>query len=99
MTQDVILPMDSAVKFSSDCPETRPESCETQHLLYSRHVAVNFCRDKLILHLKNSVVAANKVSIKVRAVDFSEDCDVHIKFWYLDHSKSNKGLHVFVKAH
>nr|XP_033807792.1 mitogen-activated protein kinase-binding protein 1 isoform X2 [Geotrypetes seraphini] len=46
---------------------------------------------------KNVVVAANKVSSKVTAVSFSEDCSYfvtagnrHIKFWYLDESKTSK---------
>ncbi|XP_029900679.1 mitogen-activated protein kinase-binding protein 1-like, partial [Myripristis murdjan] len=46
---------------------------------------------------KNVVVAANKVSSKVTAVSFSDDSSYfvtagnrHVKFWYLDHSKSNK---------
>uniref|UniRef100_A0A8C8SWX3 Mitogen-activated protein kinase binding protein 1 n=1 Tax=Pelusios castaneus TaxID=367368 RepID=A0A8C8SWX3_9SAUR len=46
---------------------------------------------------KNIVVAANKVSSKVTAVSFSEDCSYfvtagnrHIKFWYLDDSKTSK---------
>lgn len=46
---------------------------------------------------KNIVVAANKVSSKVTAVSFSEDCSYfvtagnrHVKFWYLDDSKTSK---------
>ncbi|KAK6295478.1 hypothetical protein J4Q44_G00347040 [Coregonus suidteri] len=46
---------------------------------------------------KNTVIAANKVSSKVTAVSFSEDSSYfvtagnrHVKFWYLDHSKSIK---------
>lgn len=46
---------------------------------------------------KNVVVAANKVSSKVWAVSFSADSSYfvtsgnrHIKFWYLDHTKTNK---------
>jgi len=42
-------------------------------------------------------VAANKVSSKVTAVSFSEDCSYfvtagnrHVKFWYLDDSKTSK---------
>ncbi|KAL0963001.1 hypothetical protein UPYG_G00348220 [Umbra pygmaea] len=59
---------------------------------FSTFVTIDNIGILYILKKKNSVVAANKVSIKVRAVDLSEDCDVHIKFWYLDHSKSNKTL-------
>ncbi|XP_041827607.1 LOW QUALITY PROTEIN: mitogen-activated protein kinase-binding protein 1 [Melanotaenia boesemani] len=46
---------------------------------------------------KNIVVAANKVSSKVTAVSFSEDSSYfvtagnrHVKFWYLDHTKTSK---------
>ncbi|XP_019500590.1 PREDICTED: mitogen-activated protein kinase-binding protein 1 isoform X3 [Hipposideros armiger] len=46
---------------------------------------------------KNNVVASNKVSSRVTAVSFSEDCSYfvtagnrHIKFWYLDDSKTSK---------
>ncbi|XP_072315799.1 mitogen-activated protein kinase-binding protein 1-like, partial [Eucyclogobius newberryi] len=46
---------------------------------------------------KDVVVAANKVSSKVTGVSFSEDGSYfvtvgnrHIKFWYLDHCKTNK---------
>uniref|UniRef100_A0A8C3VGB6 Mitogen-activated protein kinase-binding protein 1 n=1 Tax=Catagonus wagneri TaxID=51154 RepID=A0A8C3VGB6_9CETA len=46
---------------------------------------------------KNIVVASNKVSSRVTAVSFSEDCSYfvtagnrHIKFWYLDDSKTSK---------
>lgn len=46
---------------------------------------------------KNVVVAANKVSSKVTAVSFSDDSSYfvtagnrHVKFWYLDHTKSSK---------
>ena len=46
---------------------------------------------------KNIVVAANKVSSKVTAVSFSDDSSYfvtagnrHVKFWYLDHSKTSK---------
>ncbi|XP_072221394.1 mitogen-activated protein kinase-binding protein 1 isoform X2 [Leuresthes tenuis] len=46
---------------------------------------------------KNVVVAANKVSSKVTAVSFSDDSSYfvtagnrHVKFWYLDHTKTSK---------
>ncbi|XP_061762005.1 mitogen-activated protein kinase-binding protein 1 isoform X2 [Nerophis ophidion] len=46
---------------------------------------------------KDVVVAANKVSSKVTAVSFSHDSSYfvtagnrHLKFWYLDHSKTSK---------
>lgn len=55
------------------------------------------------LSQKNIVVAANKVSSKVTAVSFSDDSSYfvtagnrHVKFWYLDHTKSSK---VFTVGH
>lgn len=46
---------------------------------------------------KDVLVAANKVSSKVKGVSFSEDSSYfvtvgnrHVKFWYLDHCKANK---------
>ncbi|KAK7907226.1 hypothetical protein WMY93_015838 [Mugilogobius chulae] len=46
---------------------------------------------------KDVVVAANKVSSRVTGVSFSEDSSYfvtvgnrHVKFWYLDHCKTNK---------
>lgn len=46
---------------------------------------------------KNVLVAANKVSSKVSSVSFSDDSSYfvtagnrHVKFWYLDHSKTSK---------
>ncbi|CAG5866970.1 unnamed protein product [Menidia menidia] len=46
---------------------------------------------------KNVVVAANKVSSKVTAVSFSDNSSYfvtagnrHVKFWYLDHTKTSK---------
>uniref|UniRef100_A0A3P9BXK0 MABP1/WDR62 first WD40 domain-containing protein n=1 Tax=Maylandia zebra TaxID=106582 RepID=A0A3P9BXK0_9CICH len=46
---------------------------------------------------KDVIVAANKVSSKVKGVSFSEDSSYfvtvgnrHVKFWYLDHCKANK---------
>ncbi|XP_029588920.1 mitogen-activated protein kinase-binding protein 1 isoform X2 [Salmo trutta] len=63
-------------------------------------VSVGYQHDMMV-HVwawkKNTVVAANKVSSKVTAVSFSEDSSYfvtagnrHVKFWYLDHSKSIK---------
>ncbi|KAF7251859.1 Mitogen-activated protein kinase-binding protein 1, partial [Varanus komodoensis] len=59
--------------------------------------SVRVFKDRLDVHMKNIVVAANKVSSKVTAVSFSEDCSYfvtagnrHIKFWYLDDSKTSK---------
>uniref|UniRef100_A0A3Q0R538 MABP1/WDR62 first WD40 domain-containing protein n=1 Tax=Amphilophus citrinellus TaxID=61819 RepID=A0A3Q0R538_AMPCI len=46
---------------------------------------------------KDVIVAANKVSSKVKGVSFSEDSSYfvtvgnrHVKFWYLDHCKASK---------
>ncbi|CAB1343200.1 unnamed protein product [Coregonus sp. 'balchen'] len=63
-------------------------------------VSVGYQHDMMV-HVwawkKNTVIAANKVSSKVTAVSFSEDSSYfvtagnrHVKFWYLDHSKSIK---------
>lgn len=56
-----------------------------------QHVVVVVCGQK------NVVVAANKVSSKVTAVSFSDDSSYfvtagnrHVKFWYLDHTKTSK---------
>lgn len=68
------------------------------------YVAQSQKKKKLLLILlgfhslqKNIVVASNKVSSRVTAVSFSEDCSYfvtagnrHIKFWYLDDSKTSK---------
>ncbi|XP_055728191.1 mitogen-activated protein kinase-binding protein 1-like [Salvelinus fontinalis] len=63
-------------------------------------VSVGYQHDMMV-HVwawkKNTIIAANKVSSKVTAVSFSEDSSYfvtagnrHVKFWYLDHSKSFK---------
>ncbi|KAM9420392.1 mitogen-activated protein kinase-binding protein 1-like isoform 2-T2 [Salvelinus alpinus] len=63
-------------------------------------VSVGYQHDMMV-HVwgwkKNTIIAANKVSSKVTAVSFSEDSSYfvtagnrHVKFWYLDHSKSIK---------
>uniref|UniRef100_A0A4W5JQJ7 Mitogen-activated protein kinase binding protein 1 n=1 Tax=Hucho hucho TaxID=62062 RepID=A0A4W5JQJ7_9TELE len=65
-------------------------------------VSVGYQHDMMV-HVwawkKNTIIAANKVSSKVTAVSFSEDSSYfvtagnrHVKFWYLDHSKSIKVL-------
>lgn len=52
---------------------------------------------------KDVIVAANKVSSKVKGVSFSEDSSYfvtvgnrHVKFWYLDHCKANKVWEAFL---
>ncbi|XP_077394501.1 mitogen-activated protein kinase-binding protein 1 isoform X2 [Festucalex cinctus] len=63
-------------------------------------VSVGYQHDMMV-HVwnwkKGAVVAANKVSSKVTAVSFSHDSSYfvtagnrHIKFWYLDHSRTSK---------
>ncbi|XP_019733982.1 mitogen-activated protein kinase-binding protein 1-like isoform X1 [Hippocampus comes] len=63
-------------------------------------VSVGYQHDMLV-HVwnwkKGVVVAANKVSSKVTAVSFSHDSSYfvtagnrHVKFWYLDHSRTSK---------
>ncbi|KAM6968586.1 mitogen-activated protein kinase-binding protein 1 [Tautogolabrus adspersus] len=63
-------------------------------------VSVGFQHDMMVNvwnWKKNVLVAANKVSSKVTAVSFSDDSSYfvtagnrHVKFWYLDHSKTSK---------
>ncbi|XP_051900026.1 mitogen-activated protein kinase-binding protein 1-like [Pristis pectinata] len=63
-------------------------------------VSVGYQHDKLVNvwdWKKNSIVASNKVSSKVTAVSFSEDSSYfvtagnrHVKFWYLNDSKTCK---------
>ncbi|XP_026085579.1 mitogen-activated protein kinase-binding protein 1-like isoform X3 [Carassius auratus] len=63
-------------------------------------VSVGFQHDMMVnvwAWKKNVVVATNKVSSKVTAVSFSDDSSYfvtagnrHVKFWYLDHTKSSK---------
>nr|XP_020510436.2 LOW QUALITY PROTEIN: mitogen-activated protein kinase-binding protein 1-like [Labrus bergylta] len=63
-------------------------------------VSVGFQHDMIVNvwnWKKNVLVAANKVSSKVTAVSFSDDSSYfvtagnrHVKFWYLDHSKTSK---------
>ncbi|XP_059374553.1 mitogen-activated protein kinase-binding protein 1-like isoform X3 [Carassius carassius] len=63
-------------------------------------VSVGFQHDMIVnvwAWKKNVVVATNKVSSKVTAVSFSDDSSYfvtagnrHVKFWYLDHTKSSK---------
>uniref|UniRef100_A0A2I2Z2S5 Uncharacterized protein n=1 Tax=Gorilla gorilla gorilla TaxID=9595 RepID=A0A2I2Z2S5_GORGO len=59
-------------------------------------VSVGYQHD-MIVNVKNTVAASNKVSSRVTAASFSEDCSYfvtagnrHIKFWYLDDSKTSK---------
>lgn len=71
----------------------------TQRLsfIYLHKHVVDFHPVSFLSFQKNVVVAANKVSSKVTAVSFSDDSSYfvtagnrHVKFWYLDHTKSSK---------
>ncbi|XP_078287303.1 mitogen-activated protein kinase-binding protein 1-like [Rhinoraja longicauda] len=63
-------------------------------------VSVGYQHDKLVNvwdWKKNTIVASNKISSKVTAVSFSEDSSYfvtagnrHVKFWYLNDSKTSK---------
>lgn len=60
----------------------------------------------LLVHQKNLLVAANKVSSKVSAVSFSDDSSYfvtagnrHVKFWYLDHAKTSKVVLLATPSH
>ncbi|KAM6073796.1 mitogen-activated protein kinase-binding protein 1 isoform 2-T2 [Chlamydotis macqueenii] len=79
-------------KYGVACVAFSPSSKYIVSVGYQHDMIVNVWSWK-----KNIVVAANKVSSKVTAVSFSEDCSYfvtagnrHIKFWYLDDSKSSK---------
>ncbi|NXX84973.1 MABP1 protein, partial [Urocolius indicus] len=79
-------------KYGVACVGFSPSSKYIVSVGYQHDMIVNVWSWK-----KNIVVAANKVSSKVTAVSFSEDCSYfvtagnrHIKFWYLDDSKTSK---------
>ncbi|XP_014805812.1 PREDICTED: mitogen-activated protein kinase-binding protein 1 isoform X1 [Calidris pugnax] len=79
-------------KYGVACVAFSPSSKYIVSVGYQHDMIVNVWSWK-----KNIVVAANKVSSKVTAVSFSEDCSYfvtagnrHIKFWYLDDSKTSK---------
>ncbi|XP_015268347.1 PREDICTED: mitogen-activated protein kinase-binding protein 1, partial [Gekko japonicus] len=79
-------------KYGVACVAFSPSSKYIVSVGYQHDMIVNVWSWK-----KNIVVAANKVSSKVAAVSFSEDCSYfvtagnrHIKFWYLDDSKTSK---------
>ncbi|NWU68203.1 MABP1 protein, partial [Pterocles burchelli] len=79
-------------KYGVACVAFSPSSKYIVSVGYQHDMIVNVWSWK-----KNIVVAANKVSSKVTAVSFSEDCSYfvtagnrHIKFWYLDDSKNSK---------
>ncbi|XP_058018014.1 mitogen-activated protein kinase-binding protein 1 isoform X1 [Ahaetulla prasina] len=79
-------------KYGVACVAFSPSSKYIVSVGYQHDMIVNVWSWK-----KNIVVAANKVSSKVTAVSFSEDCSYfvtagnrHIKFWYLADSKTSK---------
>ncbi|XP_015745206.1 mitogen-activated protein kinase-binding protein 1 isoform X2 [Python bivittatus] len=79
-------------KYGVACVAFSPSSKYIVSVGYQHDMIVNVWSWK-----KNVVVAANKVSSKVTAVSFSEDCSYfvtagnrHIKFWYLADSKTSK---------
>ncbi|KFR09568.1 Mitogen-activated protein kinase-binding protein 1, partial [Opisthocomus hoazin] len=79
-------------KYGVACVAFSPSSKYIVSVGYQHDMIVNVWSWK-----KNVVVAANKVSSKVTAVSFSEDCSYfvtagnrHVKFWYLDDSKTSK---------
>ncbi|XP_073784304.1 mitogen-activated protein kinase-binding protein 1 isoform X10 [Danio rerio] len=79
-------------KYGVACVSFSPNSKYIVSVGYQHDMIVNVWAWK-----KNVVVAANKVSSKVTAVSFSDDSSYfvtagnrHVKFWYLDHTKSSK---------
>ncbi|XP_078518404.1 mitogen-activated protein kinase-binding protein 1 [Lissotriton helveticus] len=79
-------------KYGVACVAFSPSSKYIVSVGYQHDMIVNVWSWK-----KNVVVAANKVSSKVTAVSFAEDCSYfvtagnrHIKFWYLDDTKTSK---------
>ncbi|CDQ91660.1 unnamed protein product [Oncorhynchus mykiss] len=85
-------------KYGISCVAFSPNSKYIVSVGYQHDMIINVWAWK-----KNIVVAANKVSSKVTAVSFSDDSNYfvtagnrHVKFWYLDHTKSSK---VFTQSH
>ncbi|KAK6304673.1 hypothetical protein J4Q44_G00252590 [Coregonus suidteri] len=79
-------------KYGISCVAFSPNSKYIVSVGYQHDMIINVWAWK-----KNIVVAANKVSSKVTAVSFSDDSNYfvtagnrHVKFWYLDHTKSSK---------
>ncbi|XP_073726086.1 mitogen-activated protein kinase-binding protein 1 isoform X2 [Misgurnus anguillicaudatus] len=79
-------------KYGVACVAFSPNSKYIVSVGYQHDMIINVWAWK-----KNVVVAANKVSSKVSAVSFSDDSSYfvtagnrHVKFWYLDHTKSSK---------
>ncbi|XP_012682239.2 mitogen-activated protein kinase-binding protein 1 isoform X2 [Clupea harengus] len=79
-------------KYGVSCVAFSPNSKYIVSVGYQHDMIINVWAWK-----KNVVVASNKVSSKVTAVSFSDDSSYfvtagnrHVKFWYLDHTKSSK---------
>ncbi|XP_038597335.1 mitogen-activated protein kinase-binding protein 1 isoform X2 [Tachyglossus aculeatus] len=79
-------------KYGVACVAFAPSAKYIVSVGYQHDMSINVWAWK-----KNSVVASNKVSSRVTAVSFAEDCSYfvtaghrHIKFWYLDDSKAPK---------
>ncbi|CAL8283254.1 unnamed protein product [Lota lota] len=79
-------------KYGVSCVAFSPNSKYIVSVGYHHDMIINVWSWK-----KNVVVAANKVSSKVTAVSFSDDSSYfvtagnrHVKFWYLDHTKTSK---------
>uniref|UniRef100_A0A8C5CY18 Mitogen-activated protein kinase binding protein 1 n=1 Tax=Gadus morhua TaxID=8049 RepID=A0A8C5CY18_GADMO len=79
-------------KYGVSCVAFSPNSKYIVSVGYHHDMIINVWSWK-----KNVVVSSNKVSSRVTAVSFSDDSSYfvtagnrHVKFWYLDHTKTSK---------